>query len=680
MKLPVMDFENIIIETVANNPVTVIEAETGAGKSTQIPQMLYMAGLGNVTITQPRVMAAISLANRVAEESGGEVGTDIGYKTRFYKTEVPTPITYVTDGYLLSSYSSGNSKEIVIIDEAHEFNIFEETLLGLYKKELRTNPNLKLVVMSATIDSRKISQFFNDAPIISVPGKLYPVEQLWEPSMRIEDCIFKYFTTGTNMLIFLPGKEEISKTYAELETRFSWEFGLNAPKLFQLHGEMTYEEQKRVFSYCDNGKIILATNVAQTSITVPDIDFVIDTGTCKEMVSHDGVSKLTVVNISQADCSQRAGRAGRCKPGTYVLCSSTSFTDRQHFSIPEIQRMSLENLVLKLATMNIDPMDIEFIHNPDRNNLKLAKELLVKIGAIQKNGTITKIGSEMDQMPVSARIARMLLEARKYSPEVQGDMAIIAALFECGDFRGKGFYYPCVDSEECKKSDMTYQLHIIKDMNARWHAASNEERKDFYKSNCIKFKIYQNILKVSKDIADKLGLKYMIYQKTNDEDFAKIRKCIISAYVDCIYIFSGYYRGPSYFDPKSYSSRQMDRNSVFSDFCSETPNFVLAQPMDIEVKDRFSSCRHTIALIKNATSVDINDNLEILDTLLDSATMSYRYDKNQGVLYDVWTICSIEIKRQVSKKKPEFVEKTDYWYGDTITNVVVDGEVIDILY
>ena len=658
MRLPVMDYENQIINTVAANPVTVIEADTGAGKSTQIPHMLHQAGLGKVTVTQPRAMAAISLANRVADEFGEKVGSDIGYKTRFYKTETPTPITYVTDGYLLSSYGRSKTHQIIVIDEAHDFNLIEETLLGLYKKELSTNPNIKLVVMSATMDSKKISQFFNDAPIVRVPGRLYPVEQLWEPSMRVEDCVFKYFTAGSNMLVFLPGKEEIGKAYDNLKSRFSCELGFDAPQLFQLHGEMTYEEQKKVFSHYDSGKIILATNVAQTSITVPDIDFVIDTGTCKEMVSRDGISKLTVVNISQADCSQRAGRAGRCKPGTYVLCSSTSLENRPRFSTPEIQRMSLENMVLKLATMNIDPLDIEFLHNPDRNNLKLAKELLVKIGAIKKDGTITKIGTEMDRMPVSARIARMLLEARNYSPEVQGDMAIIAALFECGDFRANEFHYPIWNSsKECQKSDLTYQLHILKDMNAKWHATSREDRKDFYKVNHIRFKVYQNILKVSKDIADKLGLKYMLFKKTSDEDFAKIRKCIISAYMDCVYIFDSFYRNtsPSYMDPRSNSTRQMDRNSVFSDtWASTIPNFVLAQPMDKEVKDRFSSFRYTLPLIKNATSVDIDDNSEVLEALLDSATLSYYYDRDLDVLYDVWTINSFEIKREISKKKPEF--------------------------
>ncbi|MBQ7881902.1 MAG: ATP-dependent RNA helicase [Treponema sp.] len=412
--LPINEYSLEIAYAVLENRVTIIEAETGAGKTTQIPQILFNSGLFDgidITITQPRVMPTISVAHRVAEELGEDVGYSIGYKTQHQKTENYTPITYVTDGYCLSTYGRRTGEKIVIIDEAHEFNLNIETLLGLYKKELDVNPDLKLVVMSATIDSQKVSHFFDGAPIISVPGKTYPVERLWEPSMTVVDCIMKYFSNGTNVLVFLPGKAEIADTYNELNSLFnSTSIQFPAPQVFQLHGEMAYEEQKVVFEHYEEGKIVLATNVAQTSITVPDIDFVIDTGTCKEMISHDGVSILTEVDISQADCSQRAGRAGRCKPGTYVLCSSIPFEHRQYFSKPEIQRISLENLVLKLATMGLDPLDIEFVHNPDRSNLTLAKNLLKKIGALGEDGSITEIGRQMEAMPVSARIARMLIE------------------------------------------------------------------------------------------------------------------------------------------------------------------------------------------------------------------------------------------------------------------------------
>lgn len=156
------------------------------------------------------------------------------------------------------------------------------------------------------------------------------------------------------------------------------------------------------------------------------------------MVCKNGVSSLTTINISQADCDQRAGRAGRCKPGKYVLCSPTSYEARDKYLAPEIERIGLENLVLKLADLHLDPMDLEFVHNPDKKNLQLAKLLLERLEAL-KDGQITEIGIEMEKMPVSARIARMLIEAKKYSPQVQGDMAIIGAILECGDFRGKKF-------------------------------------------------------------------------------------------------------------------------------------------------------------------------------------------------------------------------------------------------
>lgn len=623
-------------------------------------------------------MAAISLANRVAEELGEDIGCSIGYKTWYQKTEAHTSVTYVTDGYLLSTYEKSKTKKVVIVDEAHEFNLNIETLLGLYKKELTTNPGLKLVVMSATIDAEKISRFFGGAPIISVLGKLYPIDRIWEPSMRVEDCVFKYFSPGTNMLVFLSGKEEISRAHEALKYYFSITPSKGAPRVFQLHGEMHYEEQKVVFDHYEEGKIVLATNVAQTSITVPDIDFVIDTGTAKEMQSHDGISSLTEVDISQADCNQRAGRAGRCKPGTYVLCSSTKFQHRKYFSTPEIQRISLENLVLKLATMGLNPLDIEFVHNPDRRNLEIAHKLLVKLGALNKDGSITRIGREMECMPVSARIARMLIEARKYSPEVQGDVAIIAAIFECGDFRGKNFWNNMGYSEECCKSDLTYQLHLFKMINAEWHSSSPEDRKDFYRNRNIKFKVFQNILKSSKDLADKLSLKYMLFEETLDEDFVKIRKCIITSYPDSVYLFYENYHGLSYVDPASGSIRKLDRQSIFSNtWWSRGPAILLAQPLDIEAKNSIYG-HHTVALLKNATVVDPDDDL-IMDSLLEMATLSYLYDSYTGCLYLTWKLCGVEILRQVSPESPIVLPKTDT-FGFEYWAVYLNGQEVDRFY
>ena len=670
MNLPILEFENQILEAVATNPVTVIQAETGAGKSTQVPKMLFLGGYSNITITQPRVMAAISLATRVSEEFGETVGKSVGYKTRFYKTEEETPITYVTDGYLLSIHSSEtsslDSNEVIILDEIHEFNLNQETLLGLYKK-IEANPNLKLVVMSATVDAEKISNFFGGAPIIKVPGKLYPVEHIWEPTSSVKDCIVKYYHLGTNMLVFLPGKAEISNVYSEITERFLEETVENErPQIFQLHGEMSYEEQKKVFEHYENGKIILATNVAQTSITVPDIDLVIDTATCKQMVSENGISKLVTVNVSKADCLQRAGRAGRCKAGKYVLCSSTDLDHRMEFSIPEIQRISLENLVLKLATMDINSTEIEFLHNPDRENLVMAKKLLEKLGAIE-DGHITPIGIEMEKMPVSARTARMLWEARKYSPEVQGDIAIIAAILECGDFRSRDFRVFANASEECRKSDLTYQLLLVKEINALWHSAIDEEKKNFYRERGIKSKIYTNILKVSKDIADKLNLKYMLFEETKDIDYRNIRACIISAYHDSLYVFSYSWKGLKYRGSDTIL-RTLDRSSVVPSW--STPRFVLAQPLDIDVKNGYYG-PHTINLLKNVTEVEMDNEL-LLQALLSMAEHSYFYDQEERVLYDVFTVGNLEIKRERSRKVPTFKAGTDLW-GDPCNLIMVDG-------
>ncbi|MCI9177593.1 MAG: ATP-dependent RNA helicase [Clostridia bacterium] len=671
--LPILDFEQQILESVALNPVTIIQADTGAGKSTQVPQMLYMEGYNKITVTQPRTMAAISLANRVAEEFGEEVGKSIGYKTRFYKTEKTTPITYVTDGYLLSKYNEQTclSGEVVVLDEIHEFNLNQETLLGLYKKELEKNRNLKLVVMSATMDSKRISDFFEEAPVIEVPGKLYPVEEFWEPTMTTKSCILKYFEPGTNMLVFLPGKEEIANLHAEIKEALKFVPEKGEPCIFELHGEMSYEQQKQVFGHYDGGKIILATNVAQTSITVPDIDCVVDEGTCKQMIFKNGIQNLEVVDISQADCLQRKGRAGRCKPGKYVLCSKIEMSCRKQFEVPEIQRTSLENFVLKLAAMKIDPTELEFLHNPDRENVKNAKSLLKNLDALQE-GTITKIGAEMEKMPVSARTARMLIEARKYSSEVQGDMAIVASIFENPDFRGKKFRIMNDDaSEECMQSDLTYQMYLIKQINAEWHALDYEGRKDFYKNRDIKYKIFKNILQAAKDIADKLHLKYMLYQETSDSDYQAIRNCIISAYCDSMYAFETSNRGIKY-EGNDEVYRKLDNKSVFSRAWADIPTYVIAKPLDLKIGEGWD--RHTVSLITNATAVDLEDeaNFQRFKSMM---KCEYSYDRYEEIVYRVFKVGDTEVRREETNLVPIFEEYRD-WFGDWRYRIIVEGKEI----
>lgn len=675
MKLPILEFERQIVECVAANPVTIIQAETGAGKSTQVPQILYMEGYSKITVTQPRVMAAISLATRVAEEFGEEVGKNVGYKTRFYKTEATTPITYVTDGYLLSTFSDQSCEsEVVILDEIHEFNLNQETLLGLYKKAIAENKNLKLVIMSATIDAQKLSEFFDGAPVIEVPGKLYPVKQAFEPIMSMKSCVLKYFKQGSNMLVFLPGKEEIADLYSEIKAYFARNAELEIPHIFQLHGELHYEEQKKVFAHYDNGKIIFSTNVAQTSITVPDIDIVIDSGTCKQMVFSNGTSKLEVTNISQADCMQRAGRAGRCKSGEYVLCSETELLSRREFAIPEIRRISLENLVLKLATMGIDPTHLEFLHNPNKENLKNAKKLLEDLGALQ-DGSITEIGLAMEKMPVSARNARMLWEARKYSKEIQGDIAIIAAIIESGDMRGKDFWLYNEASDECQKSDLTYQLYLVKQANSLWHSLAYQERKDFYKKVGIKGKVYQNTLKTSKDIADKLKLKYMLSHETQDSNYSSIRKCIISAYCDSFYSFADSWRGIKYRGSDEII-RKLDRNSVFSNIWMSTPQIIIAEPLDIDIKRRYEE--YTVNILKNATAIDMEDE-EVRQKALAAAKREYYYDRYEEAVYCKWLIGACVIETQRTNIEPVFEEYWSRFMREWRYRVMVNGkEVGDI--
>ena len=406
------------------------------------------------------------------------------------------------------------------------------------------------------------------------------------------------------------------------------------------------------------------------------MDFVIDTGLAKETNLTDGVSTLATVKISRADCDQRAGRAGRCKDGTYVLCSSCRIEERQEFSVPEIQRISLESLLLKLVKLGIDPLEIEFIHNPNRNNLSTAKATLQSIGAITSDGRLTEIGEKMAEMPVSPRIARMLIEGKKYSDEVQGDLAIIAALIECGDFRGADFYdrYLNNTSEEAKKSDLTYLLALFKALNAEYHELESQARKDFYKSNGIKPKIYQNILKISKDIADRFGLKYMRDQKTSEDSFLFIRKCIIAAYIDCAYTLK------SNWDKKyciKEGTRRLNGQSVFSEGVY-LPDVVVAMPLDIEVKKGYN--HYTVELISNATCVDVSEEPAVYEQLLKNAEMEYEYEED--ILYEVWKAGGVILKKEISNANyyTETNEYYDFFWKMRVTKLYVEGVYIRTLH
>lgn len=438
--LPIRSRRDDILAAVDGNQVTIITAETGAGKSTQVPQYLAEHGYQKIIVTQPRILAARNLSHRVREEVAFWRGRDstnyVGYRTAHEQDDSPdNVILYCTDGLQLVRELTGsgtNEKQILILDEIHEWNENMEVLIAWAKKRCGEEPRFKVILMSATIEAENLAEYFGGAAVITVQGRSYPVEKRFGTDV-VSEITTLLDTRTSNMLVFLPGKAEIESVTAALKKKAA---GYRVP-ILPLHSQLEPEVQQRVFGSFENGKIILSTNVAQTSITIDDIDTVIDSGLERRSEVRNGVEGLFIAQISQADCLQRAGRAGRTKEGLYILARLDDMPcdpleERPEYGVPEILRKHIDRLVLRLANIGIDIEDLDFYHDPKPGAVKQAKRKLVTLGALSARGEVTPIGRKMERFPVESGYARMLVEAGQYSTEVQATLAAIIAVQEVG--------------------------------------------------------------------------------------------------------------------------------------------------------------------------------------------------------------------------------------------------------
>ncbi len=438
-QLPVHARRDEILQAVDRHQVTIITAETGAGKSTQVPQYLAEHGYRKVIVTQPRILAARNLAMRVREEYSLRCGTDmteaVGYRTAHERDDHPdNVILYCTDGLQLVRELTGSGtrkQQVLVLDEVHEWNENMEVLVAWAKKRCAEEPSFKIVLMSATMEADDLASYFDAPKPIAVPGRTFPVEKRHGKEV-VSEVLAQLEAGPRNMLVFLPGKAEIESVGAAVKSGTA----LNVP-IIPLHGQLEPEAQQRAFASYPQGKVILTTNVAQTSITIDDIDVVIDSGLERRAEVRSGVEGLFIAEISQADCLQRAGRAGRTKEGLYVLAQlgnlpCSPLEERPAYGIPEIMRKLIDRVVLRLASIGIDIEDLEFFHSPSRKSIRLAKKTLVSLGALTRSGEITPIGARMERFPVASSYARMLVEAEPYPPEVQAKLAAIIAIQEVG--------------------------------------------------------------------------------------------------------------------------------------------------------------------------------------------------------------------------------------------------------
>lgn len=432
--LPIYLFRDAFLKSMQEHQILIVIGETGSGKTTQMPQYLAEAGYtakGRIGVTQPRRVAAMSVAKRVAEEFGCRLGQEVGYTIRFEDCTSPeTKIKFMTDGMLLREClidTEVSAYSVVMLDEAHERTIHTDVLFSLMKEAARQRPDLKLIVTSATMEAEKYSEYFNKCPVFTVPGRTFPVEILYCKTPESDYLDASLITVMQihlaeppgDILLFLTGQEEIDTACNILFDRMK-SLGKLAPKLniFPVYSTLPSEMQTRIFDPTPPGerKVIVATNIAEASLTIDGIFYVIDPGFAKQKVFNPktGVDALVVTPISQASAKQRSGRAGRTGPGKcYRLYTEVAFKqEMMPMSVPEIQRANLGSTVLQLKAMGInDIIHFDFMDPPPVQTLINAMETLYSLGALDEEGLLTRLGRRMAEFPLDPTLSKVLLAA-----------------------------------------------------------------------------------------------------------------------------------------------------------------------------------------------------------------------------------------------------------------------------
>ncbi|KAL2134102.1 hypothetical protein VTI74DRAFT_989 [Chaetomium olivicolor] len=435
--LPVYAYRDAFLDAIKEYQVLILVGETGSGKTTQIPQYLHEAGFTKdgmkVACTQPRRVAAMSVAARVADEMGVRVGHEVGYSIRFEDcTSDKTILKYMTDGMLLREMVTSPTLEgysAIMIDEAHERTVHTDILLALIKDLTRARPELKLIISSATLNAEKFSSYFDDAPIFNVPGRVHPVEVYYTSapeSNYLEASLVTVFQIHATqpeggILVFLTGQEEIDKACERVE-EIKRKLGSRVPEIIALpiYANMPSELQAKIFEPTPPGarKVVFSTNIAETSLTIDGIVYVIDCGYVKENtfspVGTTGQSTLAVVPCSRAAANQRMGRAGRVRPGKcFRLYTKFAYLSEMDESpTPEIQRTSLSSVVLQLKALGIDDLlGFDFLDPPPTELLIKSLNMLYALGALNSAGALTRVGRQMGEFPAEPMLAKALIAA-----------------------------------------------------------------------------------------------------------------------------------------------------------------------------------------------------------------------------------------------------------------------------
>jgi ATP-dependent helicase HrpA len=467
--LPVSAKRDEIAQAMADHQVIIVCGETGSGKTTQLPKIALALGRGRLNAaegqrgkwighTQPRRIAASSVAKRIAEELKTPLGDVVGYKIRFQdRLSKDASVKLMTDGILLAETQNDpllEAYDTLIIDEAHERSLNIDFLLGYLRQILPRRPDLKVVVTSATIDADRFAQHFasskGPAPVIMVSGRTFPVEMRWRPfeetrehdlNDAIAEAVDELWTANAagDILVFLPGEREIREAADHLRKHLSHSAVTRGAEVLPLFSRLSQADQERVFDAHSGRRIVLATNVAETSLTVPGIRYVIDVGTArvKRYSLRSKVEQLMVEPISQAAANQRAGRCGRVANGICIrLYEEKDFNGRPRFTDPEILRSSLAGVILRMKSLHLGVVDdFPFIEAPSKRAITDGYQLLAELGAVTDANELTRTGAELAKLPLDPRVGRMILEAR--DRQALDEVLVIASALSVQDVRDR---------------------------------------------------------------------------------------------------------------------------------------------------------------------------------------------------------------------------------------------------
>ncbi|HEY0479320.1 MAG TPA: ATP-dependent RNA helicase HrpA, partial [Kofleriaceae bacterium] len=427
-ELPITDRVIDIANAIDAHQVIIVAGETGSGKTTQLPKIclaMGRGGQGQIGCTQPRRIAATSVAARVAQELDTELGDVVGYKVRFHdKVKSSSYIKFMTDGILLAEIQ-GDAQlrryDTLIIDEAHERSLNIDFLLGFLERLLPRRPDLRVIVSSATLETERFAAFFGGAPVIEVSGRTYPVDVLYRPPRDDEGDLADAVANTVNeiaemdprndVLVFLPGEREIREAMAEIEKR-----ALPHTVVLPLYARLSAAEQQRVFQRLPQRRVVLATNVAETSLTIPGIVYVVDPGLARvnRYSVRTGVSQLLVEPISKASADQRKGRCGRTESGVcFRLYEEQDYDARPAHTDPEIKRISLAGVILRMKALRLGEIErFPFLDPPQPRAITEGYQVLEELGALGDDGRLTPIGEQLGRLPVDPRLGRMILGGR----------------------------------------------------------------------------------------------------------------------------------------------------------------------------------------------------------------------------------------------------------------------------